>query len=113
MKTRKELQDEYKQLKPPMGVFQIRNTSNGKVLIDSSVDMKSRWNRHRMELKFGKHQNLALQNDWNEQGEENFVFEVLSEIEPKDGDKVDYPKELSTLQSMIAEDLNLDDDQVY
>ena len=96
-----------------MGVFQIRNTSSDKVLIDSSVDMKSKWNRHRMELKFGKHQNLALQKDWNEQGEESFVFEVLSEIEPKENEKVDYNRELATLQSMIVEDLSLDDDKSY
>ena len=113
MKTRKELKDEYKQMKPPMGVFQIRNTSTDRVLIDNSTDMKSRWNRHRMELKFGSHQNKVLQKDWNDQGEESFVFEVLSEIEPKESEKVDYLKELATLQNMIIEDLNLDDDKMY
>ncbi len=43
MKTKKELKEEYKQMKIPMGVFQIKNISNNKVLIDNSIDMESKW----------------------------------------------------------------------
>jgi len=52
MKTKKELKDEYKQKVFPMGVFQVKCTVNGRLLIDNSVDMESKWNRHKMELKF-------------------------------------------------------------
>ncbi len=55
MKTKKELKDEYKQMKFPMGVFQIRNIRNNKVFIDNSINMKSKLNRHKMELKYGNH----------------------------------------------------------
>jgi hypothetical protein len=39
--------------------------------------MESKWNRYKMELKFGNHRNQIFQKDWNEYGEENFVFSVL------------------------------------
>lgn len=106
MKTRKELKEQYKQMKTPMSVFQIRNTRNGKVLIDYSTDFKSKWNRHTMQLKFGNHKNKALQKDWNEFGENNFVFEVLSELKRKDEESIDYNKELEILQDLILDELN-------
>ena len=69
MKTKKELKEEYKQPKTPMGVFQIKNIKNKKVRIDKSIDMESKWNRHKMELKFGNHRNRNFQKEWNEYGE--------------------------------------------
>jgi len=106
MKTKKELKEEYKQMKIPKGVFQIKNIKNNKVLIDHSIDMESKWNRHKMELKFGNHRNGSLQKDWNEYGEENFVFEVLSELKKKEEENINYNKELKTLQEMVTEELN-------
>ena len=107
MKTRKEIKEEYKQMKFSMGVFQIKNISNNKIFIDNSVDMTSKWNRHRAELRFGTHRNFELQKDWNEKGEDNFVFEILSELKQDDKRKVNYPKELQLLQQMIIEEMNI------
>lgn len=112
MKTKKELKDEYKQMKFPMGVFQIRNLTNNKVLIDNSSDMLSKWNRHQMELKFGSHKNQFLQKDWNESGADNFVFEVLSELKPDD--KItNYPKELQSLQEMVLDEMKIPTEHRY
>ena len=108
MKTKKELKEEYKQLKIPMGVFQIKNIKNNKVLIDYSIDMESKWNRHKMELKFGNHRNRNFQKDWNEYGEENFVFDVLSELIKSGEENINYNKELKTLQDMVIEELNVE-----
>ena len=113
MKTKKELKDEYKQMKFPMGVFQIRNLTNDRVMIDNSVDMLSKWNRHKLELNFGSHRNVALQKDWSEKGENNFVFEVLSELKSKEGEVVNYNKELRELQKMVIEELNISDGLIY
>jgi len=98
MKTKKELKEAYKQTKSPMGVFQIKNIVNNMVLIDSSTDMKSKWNRHKMELKFGSHKNRALQSDWNKNGEDNFVFEILAELKRDDTKSVNDQKELKVLE---------------
>ncbi len=108
MKTKKELKDEYKQMKFPIGVFQVKNICNNKVLIDYSLDMESKWNRHKIELKFGNHRNKDFQNDWNEYGEDNFVFEVLSELKEKERENINYNKELKTLQNLVIEELSVE-----
>lgn len=107
MKTRKEIKEEYKQKKFSMGVFQVRNISNNKIFIDNSIDMVSKWNRHKTELRFGNHKNMELQKDWNEKGENNFVFEILSELKHDEERSVNYPKELQLLQQMIIEETNI------
>ena len=70
MKTRKELKEAYKQRKSKMGVFQIKNNTNGKIFIGSSIDLDAMWNRQKMQLQFGNHPNKALQKEWKEFGEE-------------------------------------------
>jgi len=107
MKTKKELKKEYKQMEPPMGVFQIRNLINNKVFIDSGVDMKAKWNRHKAELRFRNHRNKLLQEEWNEYGENNFIFEVLSELEKKDEPHINYQKELKLLQEMVIAEMDI------
>lgn len=63
MKTKKELKRIYKEKKFKMGVFQIRNTSNQKIFVGSSIDLDAIWNRLRTELKFGSYPNAPLQKD--------------------------------------------------
>jgi hypothetical protein len=113
MKSRKEIKEEYREMKFPMGVFQVKNISNNKVLIDNSIDMNSKWNRHKTELRFGNHKNHALQQDWNEKGEDNFVFEVLSELKQEDEKNINYASELRSLQQMIIEELNISTELRY
>ncbi len=113
MKTQKELKEAYKQMKVPMGVFQIRNTVNGKIFVDSSNNLDAIWNRHRAQLGFGSHPNTALQQDWNTFGEENFRYEILSVLEQKEGDATDYAKELKVLEAMYKEELQPYGEQGY
>src|SRR3954467_10613771 len=79
---RKALIREYKETTRPMGVYQIRNTANGKLLVGSSKDLPSIFNRHRAALRMGSHQNRELQKDWAEFGAEAFEFEVLDTLAP-------------------------------
>tara|TARA_Y100001968_G_C19415688_1_gene748880 strand:+ start:569 stop:910 length:342 start_codon:yes stop_codon:yes gene_type:complete len=105
MKTKKELKEAYKQMVFPMGVFQIKNLTNGKFLVDNSIDMQAKWNRHKMELKFGNHKNKELQKDWNNMGESNFVFEIISELKPNEEKISNYTKDLLDLQHMVMEEM--------
>lgn len=107
MKSRKELKEEYKKKKSQMGIFQIRNNINNKVFIDHSVDMFSKWNRHKTELNLGSHQNKSLLKDWRENGEDNFLFEILSILKENDQESVNYRKELKLLQKMVVEEITL------
>ena len=111
--TKKELKDQYKQMKFRMGVFQIRNTVNGKIYVEGSANLDSIWNRHRTQLNFGGHPNPELQKDWKDSGEANFVFEILAEIAEEAGKNIDYKKEVKTLEAMYIDDLQPFGDKGY
>ncbi|MEH7307756.1 GIY-YIG nuclease family protein [Neobacillus drentensis] len=78
---RKELKEEYKQIKTYMGVYQIINTINGKIYVDSCLNLKNKWLTLRGQLDMGRFANFELQRDWKELGEGAFVYEVLEEKE--------------------------------
>lgn len=96
---------EYKLSHRPMGVFQIRNTTNDKVLVDSSTNIPGKINRHRFALNMGSHSSKALQADWNELGETHFEFETIEPVEPRDDPNYDYAADLVTLEDLWLEKL--------
>lgn len=102
--TKKELKNQYKELKLPMGVFQIKNQVNGKILLDSSTNMPAKWRRHLMELKFGSHRNKILQQEWKQYGKSAFTYEVIAEIDYKNS-AVDYSQEVTALAELYLEEL--------
>lgn len=78
---RKELQEEYKQIKTYMGVIQITNKLSSKIYIDTFSNLKNKWLTLQMQLDMGRFANAELQKDWKELGAENFIYEVLEEKE--------------------------------
>jgi DNA-binding CsgD family transcriptional regulator len=85
MDRKKELKQQYKETKIEAGVYQIRNTKNQKLLVESTMNLKS-INGRRFELEMGTHQNKLLQYDLKEFGAETFVIEVLEILEkPEEG----------------------------
>jgi group I intron endonuclease len=101
--NKKEAIQNYKLNPPAMGVFQIRNLSDGKVFVGSSMNLKGILNRHEFALKAGGHANKFLQRDWNERGGENFAFEILEELEPREN--LDDRTELTFLEDLWLEKL--------
>lgn len=60
------------------GIYKITNIKNGKVYVGKTMNsFGDRWDHHKARLRFGKHDNHELQNDWNVFGEENFEFEII------------------------------------
>jgi len=104
--NRKEKIKEYKQSMQPMGIYQIRNKMNGKVFLGSSKDLRGILNRVKFQLKNNLHINKDMQNDFNEIGEENFSFEILDYLEPREDIKGNYTKELQLLENMWLEKLH-------
>lgn len=100
---KKELKLNYKLSQRPMGIFQIRNLTNEKVFIGKSENLEGILNRHEFALKANGHQNKQLQADWNELGEEKFAFEILEELEQREG--LDNKKELEFLEDLWLEKL--------
>ncbi|MEN6459921.1 MAG: GIY-YIG nuclease family protein [Syntrophomonas sp.] len=80
-KTRKELREEYKQLKTYMGVIQITNNASGKIYVAAFPNLKNKWFTIQGQLVMGMHANSQLQKDWKELGPEAFTYEVLEEKE--------------------------------
>ena len=104
-KTRKELNREYLERVKPSGVFQVKNLANGKVLLGSSLNLEGSLNKHHFMLKIGSHTNKALQADWNEFGPEQFVFEVLEEVQRRDDPSFNLSDELVLLEMVWLEKL--------
>lgn len=61
------------------GIYIITCLADNKVYIGSSVDVYSRWKRHRYDLKNNQHENQHLQNAYNKFGKEMFIFHLLEE----------------------------------
>jgi len=67
-----------------MGIYQIRNTLNGKIYIGSSNNKHIRWGSHKSQLKRNCHHSKYLQNAWNKYGKKYFVFEMLEILEDEE-----------------------------
>jgi hypothetical protein len=105
MKSREELKREYKERKRPAGVFQVKNTVNGKVLLGSSLNLEGPLNAHKFMLSIGRHRNAQLQNDWNASGADKFVFEVLETVKVTDDPNFSIEDELTLLEQIWIEKL--------
>jgi len=102
---RKELKNKYKATTPAMGIYQIRNTTNGRIFLGNSVNLHGIINRTRFQLKNGLHQNEQMQRDFLDVGEANFAFEILDTLEPKEDAKGDCAEELDMLEDLWLERL--------
>jgi hypothetical protein len=104
--NRKELVRAYKQRPRQMGIYQVRNTANGKRLVGASTDLPAILNRHRAQLTLGAHPNRALRDDCGVFGLDAFAFEVLDTLAPPDDPGYDPAADLRTLEAMWLEKLS-------
>ena len=112
-KTRQEINREYKERKKPAGVFQVKNTANGKVLLGSSLNLEGPLNGHKYMLTIGSHRNEALQKEWNQYGADKFVFEILEVVKVKDDPNFNLLDELTLLEQIWIEKLQPFGDRGY
>lgn len=61
-----------------VGIYQIVNKVTGESYIGQSVNIERRFREHKGSLNKGKG-NPYLQNSWYAYGEENFIFEIITE----------------------------------
>ena len=81
---KKELIREYKQRPLQGGVCIIRNTVNGKYLLEIGLNPKGNQNRFAFSCSTGSCVHYKLQKDWDACGKDAFTFEILDEIEQKE-----------------------------
>ena len=94
---KKALLREYKETPLPMGVFQIKNNANGKLLLLKALNLPGIINRHQLELRRGMHRNTLLQADWNQYGEAAFSFDILATLKPEEFLPEYYPTAVNDL----------------
>ena len=106
MDRKKELKEQYKQLKPVMGLLAFQSTITGKHHLEASLDLKSTMNRTLFQLKHGSHPQKELQRDWNQGGTNSFEIQILDELSPvEDGTPKNYEEELEELRLMWIDTL--------
>ena len=104
---KKALIREYKETRRPAGIYCVRNTVNGKLLVGTSRDLPSILNRQRMQLRAGSHTNQSLQKDLREYGAEAFEVEVLDTLDvPEKQADYDPSADLRTLEQMWLDKLS-------
>ncbi|HMM78699.1 MAG TPA: GIY-YIG nuclease family protein [Pyrinomonadaceae bacterium] len=104
---------EYKLGPRPMAVFQIRNTVNERVFVDSSINFPGKINRHKFQLNAGNHPVKDLQTDWKQFGEATFKFEILEEYSPSESAVDNAKEDLAALEALWLEKLTNDGVELY
>ena len=110
---KKELKRAYKERPKSAGVFQIKNTINGRLLLCSSLNLDTAFNKHRFALKLGSHRNKGLQKDWNEYGALAFAFEILETVTMSDDAGFNLLDELTLLEQIWFEQVRADFERGY
>jgi len=104
-KTRADLRRAYKESPRQAGIFQIKNTHTGKILLGSSTNLHGPLNKHRFMLSIGGHDNAGLQKDWNQFGADAFSFDILEIVKPSNDPLFNLDDELTLLEQIWLEKL--------
>jgi hypothetical protein len=95
----------YREREKPAGIFQVKNSADGKILLGSSLSLEGPLNSHKFMLTIGRHRNVELQKDWNDLGAESFVFEILEVVNVKNDPGFNLSDELMLLEEIWLEKL--------
>ena len=103
----------YKETPRPAGVFRVIHRPSGRTLLGSSPDAPAMLNRIRAQLKMKGHRNRSLQADWDSDGPDAFLFEVLDLLPASERSTGDAKAELATLEELWTEKLELREELRY
>jgi hypothetical protein len=103
--SRAELKRAYRDTPKRAGIFHIKNLTSGDILLGSSTNLHGPLNKHRFLLAIGKHDNQALQRDWNRLGADAFVFEILEVVKVTEDPAFDLGDELTLLEQIWLDKL--------
>lgn len=104
---KRELKEQYKAMRPEMGVFVFRCVPTGKNYVGWTHDLKGTLNSLRFQLELGSCREKALQEAWRVYGGAAFCVDVLEKL-PYDKDdetKTDYSEEFTLLCRLWQEKL--------
>lgn len=112
---KKELREQYKLMKPDMGIFAVICKTNSKHYLETTQNLKGAMNSTKFKLNAGMHPKRDLQKDWSEFGSDEFEIKVIEEIEYDDENesKVDYEDDLALLKMIWVERLTGEGIELY
>jgi hypothetical protein len=106
-KTKKEALAQYKEREIVGGVYAIRNTISGKMLVEATADLQGSKNRFAFSQQTGSCVYLKLQSDWNRPGGGGqFAFEALEELKKGEAQTAaEFKADVDALKEMWLEKL--------
>ena len=113
MTDKRLLKQNYLETTIRAGVYAIKNTVTGRVLVAGSMNVEGVLNRHRFELRHGTHRNALLSQDCAAHGESSFTFEVLDRIKPREDSTFDVARELDELVALWRQEMACEGDRGY
>lgn len=103
-RERKKIIDAYKVRRAVGGVFAVRNSAIGKSLVQYTADLQGSRNRFEFSQATGGCAFKPLQEDYKKFGAGAFSFEVLEQLEQKEGQSYDsFKQDIEALYSMLTE----------
>ncbi len=112
MDRKEELKQLYKDSETQAGVYQIKNKKNQKVLVMSTMNLKT-INGKKFQLELGSFPNKQLQKEWKEFGENAFSIDVLEVLEIKKDGSFDAKDALEKLEQKWIDKLKPFGDHGY
>jgi hypothetical protein len=80
--SRKAAIQAYKEQKPVRGIFAVRLEPEGRVWVDSAMDLRAAENRTRSSLRFGdRFLDKQLVEEFQALGEHAYAFEILEKLD--------------------------------
>ena len=105
-KTKKEQVASYKERKITGGVYAIRNTRSGRLLLGATNDLQGSKNRFAFAQTTGSCVDMKLQSDWKAQGGGIFAFDPLEELTKGETQTAEeFKADIEVLRRMWAEKL--------
>lgn len=87
---------------------------NNRCYIEATQNLKGAINGAKFKLDAGVHPNRELQREWKEFGEDQFIIEILENLEYEEDDsRTDYKEDLALLQMIWEERLSKEGREFY
>lgn len=113
MNRQKELKQAYKEAPPLMGIYAIRNKTNGKLLLGKTTVLDKAWNRHEFQLRNNSHPNRQFQADWLKYGQDAFSYEILDTLKPESTPQAFWRDALAAMEKKWLDQLSPYGDKGY